>query len=171
MPICPSDGVYVAGRTIDNSPRCTLHGSMETLGYWRASDAELYGQMASNQLVLALEAVILSGMILRTFGKLVFGKRIVGGKSSLIVCTIMFAAALCSSLLRLFLMAEYRGPFFLWAPMLVFALFGFAVAVVEIHKTQGWWLVMVCVLGLMNLSLLLPILYGFLWGFRFVRIW
>lgn len=171
MPTCPSGGVYVAGRTVANNPRCTLHGSWETLEYWRALDSELNSQMSSNQLVLALVAVIFSGGILLVSRKLVQHKRILVGKAPLIVSTIMFTAALSSSLLRLLLLEEYRLPFFLWAPMLVFALFGVAVAVKGIRRTRGWLRVMLCTMGLMNLALLLPVSYGFLLGFRHVRIW
>ncbi|MCD6050397.1 MAG: hypothetical protein K0Q55_1800 [Verrucomicrobia bacterium] len=162
LPECPSGGVYVAGRTIDNAPRCTLHGSMETLDYWRDLQSEMENQMLRTQLVLALVAAVGIFLAIVTMKQAVTQGQDAAERVCLVQPLMMLIAALLVSLLRFWIPQDFRWDFFLWMPTLVFALAGFGLAVKALKHRPKKEVIYLVTMALMNFLLLAPIVYGLL---------
>jgi hypothetical protein len=168
LPECPSGGVYVAGRTIDDVPRCTQHGSWLTHGYFYQQENAFLSQFIYLQKVLSTVGVIGCGSLLCWAYRRVKRNKEQSDQLRLLVASSFLVTAMIKQGYRLLLPEGYRGEFFSWLPMLVLAFFGALFAFVGSTRTLGTTQMRLLMIGGAQCLLLAPAVYDILIWRRFL---
>ncbi len=167
LPECPSGGFYLAGCTIDDSPRCTMHGSLLTYEYFNRKENIFYVQF--NHLQMALTAVGVIGCL--SFLRWAYHKakreKKSGDRLRLWVACSFLLATIITQGCRLLLPEGCRGEFFFWWPMLVLSFFGALFSFVGCIRTLGITQMRLLMVGGIQCLLLAPVFYHFLVWRRF----
>lgn len=168
LPQCPAGGVYVAGTTVDGSPRCTFHGCEKTYEYFSELERAFGNAFLRFQLVLSGEAALYSVLIVYLANKSM--RKTVGpeNKIRLIASFVFLLAALSSHTWRLLMPEGYQGDFFFWLPMLVFSFFGELFALVaSVYATDEASRSGLVLIGGIQVLLWAPAAYDWMGHWRF----